>query len=152
MAPCFLAMGSTRVIAVPLSGPVETLRLVAQDVALSLENLPSTPSFTTARSEVFVESRKLRDVPAEIARHQRELEKLDQQIAAKQKKLANEQFVSRAPAAVVAQERAASPNSKRDERRPPRRSPSSSGLNHLSPRRHVGRASVEGHRDWLAGN
>ncbi len=106
MVPCFLAMASTKVIAVPVSGPAETLSLAAQDVALRLENLPSTPSFTTARSEVFVESRKLKDVPAEIARHQREREKVVQQIAAKQKKLANEQFISRAPPAVVEQERA----------------------------------------------
>jgi valyl-tRNA synthetase len=46
-------------------------------------------------------------VAAEIARQQKELAKQMQMIAAKEKQLANEAFVSRAPAAVIAKERAA---------------------------------------------
>ena len=46
------------------------------------------------------------DKPAEIARNEKELAKLAQAIAAKQAKLAGGTFVERAPAEVVAKERA----------------------------------------------
>ncbi len=55
--------------------------------------------------EVFVDLADLIDVEAEIARKQQELGKLAGLIAAKEKKLANANFVDRAPAAVVQKER-----------------------------------------------
>jgi valyl-tRNA synthetase len=45
------------------------------------------------------------DVEAEIAKNQKELEKLSGMILAKERKLANEGFASRAPADVVQKER-----------------------------------------------
>jgi len=55
--------------------------------------------------EVFVDLADLIDVEAEIARKQKELEKLDSLLAAKRKKLSNDDFVERAPEAVVEKER-----------------------------------------------
>jgi len=55
--------------------------------------------------EIFVDLEGLIDVEAEIARKRKELEKLDAQIAGKQKKLSNDNFISRAPADVVERER-----------------------------------------------
>lgn len=55
--------------------------------------------------EVFVDLAGLIDVPAEIAKNQKERERVLGFISGKEKKLANESFVSRAPAEVVAQER-----------------------------------------------
>ena len=55
--------------------------------------------------EVFVDLAELIDVEAEIAKKRQELAKLEQLIAAKRKKLDNESFTSRAPAAVVQKER-----------------------------------------------
>jgi len=63
-------------------------------------------NFTAAGCEVFVDLAGHIDVKAEITRNQRESEQLQGQIAAKEKKLANEDFVRRAPAEVVAKERA----------------------------------------------
>jgi len=55
--------------------------------------------------EVFVDLAELIDVEAEIARKKQEAEKLLHSIAAKEKKLSDESFLKRAPAAVVAKER-----------------------------------------------
>ncbi|MFO0901135.1 MAG: valine--tRNA ligase [Pirellulales bacterium] len=56
--------------------------------------------------EVFVDLAGLIDKPAEIARNEKERAKLAQAIAAKQAKLSGGTFVERAPAEVVAKERA----------------------------------------------
>ena len=58
-----------------------------------------------AGMDVYVDLAELIDVPAEIARTQQEVEKLTGFIAAKEKKLANANFVGRAPAEVVQKER-----------------------------------------------
>ena len=55
--------------------------------------------------EIFVDLANLIDVAAEIERKKQEWAKLDGFIAAKRKKLANEAFVQRAPAAVIQGER-----------------------------------------------
>jgi valyl-tRNA synthetase len=55
--------------------------------------------------EVFVDLAGLIDLDAEIAKKRDELAKLEARIAAQQKKLANENFLRRAPAAVVEKER-----------------------------------------------
>ena len=62
-------------------------------------------NFTAAGCEVFVDLAGHIDVDAEIARDEKEAENLRRQIDAKEKKLANENFVSRAPADVVQKER-----------------------------------------------
>jgi valyl-tRNA synthetase len=56
--------------------------------------------------EIFVDLADLIDLDAEIAKKKDELAKLEARIAAQKKKLANENFLKRAPAAVVEKERA----------------------------------------------
>jgi valyl-tRNA synthetase len=67
---------------------------------------PSAAMATAVGCDVFVDLADLVDVDAEIARLLKENEKTEGFIAAKQSKLANESFVSRAPDAVIAKERA----------------------------------------------
>ena len=67
---------------------------------------PSAATSTAAGCDVFVDLAGLVDVDAEIARLLKENEKTEGFIAAKQSKLANESFVSRAPDPVIAKERA----------------------------------------------
>jgi valyl-tRNA synthetase len=64
-------------------------------------------NFSAAGCEVFVDLAEHIDVETEIARHEKEIEQFRTQIASKEKQLANENFVRRAPAEVVAKERAA---------------------------------------------
>ncbi len=64
-------------------------------------------NFTAAGCDVFVDLADHIDVGAENARLEKEKQQLTGQIASKEKQLANENFVSRAPAEVVAKERAA---------------------------------------------
>ena len=56
-------------------------------------------------AEVYVDLKDFIDVDAEIARNEKQLQKLMGMITGKEKKLANENFVSRAPADVVQKER-----------------------------------------------
>jgi valyl-tRNA synthetase len=56
--------------------------------------------------EVFVDLADLIDLDAEIAKKKDDLAKLEARIAAQKKKLSNENFIQRAPAAVVEKERA----------------------------------------------
>jgi valyl-tRNA synthetase len=55
--------------------------------------------------EVYVDLAGLIDLDAEVARKQDEIAKLEARIVGQKKKLANENFVARAPAAVVQKER-----------------------------------------------
>ena len=55
--------------------------------------------------EVLVDLKDLIDIEAEIARKEKEAQKLQGLITGKEKKLANENFVGRAPADVVQRER-----------------------------------------------
>jgi valyl-tRNA synthetase len=55
--------------------------------------------------ELFVDLKGLIDIKAEIARLEKERDRLAQAIASKEKKLSNASFVERAPADVVAKER-----------------------------------------------
>ncbi|HVU87122.1 MAG TPA: class I tRNA ligase family protein [Pirellulales bacterium] len=67
---------------------------------------PATSANTVLRAgELFVDLAGLIDVEAEIARNQKERERLLGAIATKEKKLANANFVERAPAEVVEAER-----------------------------------------------
>lgn len=63
--------------------------------------------FTATGIDLYVDLAQHIDVAAEIDRKKKEQSKLEQMIAGKQRQLANEAFVSRAPAAVIAKERAA---------------------------------------------
>jgi valyl-tRNA synthetase len=67
----------------------------------------NTASFTAAGAEVHVDLADFIDVEAEIARLTKDRERLEQGIANKQRQLGNENFVARAPAEVIAKERAA---------------------------------------------
>jgi valyl-tRNA synthetase len=70
--------------------------------------LPATSTgFRAAGVEVLVDLTGLVDVGAEIARKEKELASKTAAFASKQKQLSNQNFVSRAPAEVVAKERAA---------------------------------------------
>jgi valyl-tRNA synthetase len=68
------------------------------------------PPATCARAslpgvEIFVDLQDFIDVDAEIARKTKEQHRIAALIAGKEQKLANQRFVSRAPAAVVERER-----------------------------------------------
>jgi valyl-tRNA synthetase len=69
---------------------------------------PATSASAVAGStEVYVDLAGLIDVEAEKARQSKELSRLAGAITAKERQLANENFVSRAPAEVIEKERAA---------------------------------------------
>ncbi|MDR0870768.1 MAG: valine--tRNA ligase [Planctomycetaceae bacterium] len=55
--------------------------------------------------DLFVDLSNLIDVPAEITKLEKELEKLDGLIESRNRKIADESFIAKAPAAVVAKER-----------------------------------------------
>ncbi len=67
---------------------------------------PSGPTFVLPWAEVFVDLTAYIDVAAEIARKSKELSNLAQWIADKERKLANTNFVERAPTEVIEKERA----------------------------------------------
>jgi len=60
---------------------------------------------TLSGIEIFVDLADLIDIEAEIARKQQDIERLEKLIVGKKKKLENENFVDRAPEAVVQKER-----------------------------------------------
>jgi len=67
----------------------------------------ASASFVASSAEVFVDLTGHIDLAAEHARKTKELAKLVQAIAAKERQLSNTSFVERAPAEVIAKERAA---------------------------------------------
>jgi valyl-tRNA synthetase len=89
MQAYFLSMAAARPTA---WGPQAAAPAWSADVALS-------------GMEVFVDLADLIDIPAEIQRKRQEVAKLDGLIVAKRKKLENQNFLARAPAAVVESER-----------------------------------------------
>ncbi len=91
MAPYFAAMAGAEATA---WGP---------DVAAP----PTSASDVITGAEIFVDLAEHVDVDAEISRKTKELAKLDSAIAGKQRQLGNENFVKRAPAAVIEKERTA---------------------------------------------
>lgn len=66
---------------------------------------PTHAAISLPQAEVFVDLRNFIDVAAEIQRNEKLLEKLAAQIQGKEQKLANANFVDRAPADVVGRER-----------------------------------------------
>jgi valyl-tRNA synthetase len=71
----------------------------------SVATPPLAAAATLAGMELFVDLAELIDLDAELARKRDELAKLAGRIATQEKKLSNESFVARAPAAVVQKER-----------------------------------------------
>lgn len=91
MRPLLESMSNSQVIELGLSAkPFET------DAPLSIASIGI---------DVHVDLEKFIDVAAELQRLERLLSQIEKQIAAKEQKLSNESFVSRAPEQVVAQER-----------------------------------------------
>ncbi len=80
------------------AGSVEVLRDVPSDTS-------GMVSVVTEGAKMFMPMAELVDLAAERARIERELEKAKKDVAGQQAKLANENFVSRAPERVVAAER-----------------------------------------------
>jgi valyl-tRNA synthetase len=89
MAPYFESMAKARGVA---WGPQATAPATSANVNVSA-------------GELFVDLTGLIDVPAEIARNEKERDRLAGSIASKKKKLENASFVERAPPDVVATER-----------------------------------------------
>jgi valyl-tRNA synthetase len=79
----------------------------ARDVAWgsTIQPPPTHAKRDVLGAEVFVDLKDAIDVEAEILRNEKQAEKLRKMIAAKQQKLANENFVQRAPENVVQGER-----------------------------------------------
>jgi valyl-tRNA synthetase len=76
-------------------------------VGLDVSAPPMSAHFTAGGIDIYVDLAEHIDVAAEKSRKEKESAKYDQLIAAKEKQLSNAAFVSRAPAAVIAKERAA---------------------------------------------
>jgi valyl-tRNA synthetase len=70
-----------------------------------VEPFASRAQVSLAGAELYVDLAELIDVGAEIARNEKERDKLASQIAGREKKLANAGFMERAPASVVEKER-----------------------------------------------
>jgi len=71
----------------------------------TVQSPPLAANASLPGMEIYVDLADLIDVEAEIARKREELSKLESRVASQSKKLANENFLQRAPAAVVQKER-----------------------------------------------
>jgi len=98
---------ATAALLKPMASYIESMAK-ARGVAWGPQVAPpqTAASVGLACGELHVDLSGLIDVPAEIARNEKERERLQASIASKDKKLANANFVDRAPAEVVATERA----------------------------------------------
>jgi len=91
----------------PMRQAIESMAVCEiADLGPDADGAAGAAEITVAGCELFIDLADLIDVDAEIDRISRELAKLEGLIKGKQGKLANEQFTSRAPAAVVEKERA----------------------------------------------
>ena len=91
----------------PMRPAIEAM--AAADIAAFGPDASASPSAATASAagcDVFVDLADLVDVDAEIPRLLKENEKTEGFLRAKQTKLADEKFASRAPEAVISKERA----------------------------------------------
>jgi len=89
MAPYFLSMANAK----------------GKGFGKDVEIPETNAQLTVGDMEVFVDLKDFIDVAAEIERNEKQLAKLQQMITGKEKKLQNENFVSRAPADVVDREK-----------------------------------------------
>src|SRR5262249_45477558 len=80
---------------------------VLTDIGPDVQPPALSAHFTASGIDIYVDLAEHIEVEAEKSRKEKEMARYEQQIAAKEKQLANESFVSRAPAAVIAKERAA---------------------------------------------
>jgi valyl-tRNA synthetase len=101
------AGAETAALLEPLRPPLESMAM-AEITALGPAATPGPLAATAmaAGCDLFVDLAGLVDIEAEIARLTKETEKTAGFVQAKQKKLGDETFTARAPAAVVAKERA----------------------------------------------
>jgi len=98
-------------VTVELLQPMEAyFSFMANATATGLGPLVTPPATNATINregmEVYIDLTDLIDVAVEIARNEKEEERLRNQITGKEKKLSNERFVDRAPAEVVQRERA----------------------------------------------
>ena len=77
-----------------------------ESIALAEEDLPLSAMQLVGQMEIHLPLAGFIDQDAEIARLQKEIDKLEQEVQRIEAKLSNEAFVSKAPAAVVDKERA----------------------------------------------
>ncbi len=91
----------------PLAGYFSSMA-AAQAAGLGPDVIVPTPSAQAVvpAGELFVDLSEFIDEAAEVARHEKEREKLVDFARAKEEKLANPQFLARAPAEIVAKEQA----------------------------------------------
>jgi valyl-tRNA synthetase len=89
-----------------VSGQFENLaRTMLESAGAEVARPKGSASFALADADGFILLEGVIDRDAELKRQRKELEKLGGIIAGSEKKLADEKFVSRAPAEVVAQAR-----------------------------------------------
>jgi valyl-tRNA synthetase len=102
MEPYFQSMAGARpaVWGPDVQAPALSAGVTIQSPAIRLGSITQVPVF-----EIFVNLAGLLDVDAEITKKRQELAKLAGMIEGKNKKLANEAFVGKAPPAVVQKER-----------------------------------------------
>ncbi len=97
----------TAALLAPMHGAIESMAVAGlTGVGPDVAGAAGAATATVLGCDVFVDLAGLIDVGAEIARLERENEKTVGFIAAKKKKLTDEKFVGKAPAAVVEKERA----------------------------------------------
>jgi valyl-tRNA synthetase len=92
----------------PMGSYFETMAgAVPTEIGPSVAAPPLSAHFNASGIDVYVDLAEHIDIDAEITRNEKELAQKDKLILAKEKQLSNDAFVSRAPAAVIAKERAA---------------------------------------------
>ena len=91
---------------IPMQSAIEAMAVCrVVGLAPDAQPAPGSAEISVADCDIYIDLADLIDIDAEIMRLQREVEKLDKLIKAKQGKLTNEKFVSHAPPAIVEKER-----------------------------------------------
>ncbi len=104
---CIKCDAATAALLHPMAAYFQSMaNATATDFGPSVVPPPMTSKSAVSGMEIFVDMKNLIDVPAEIARNEKEEQKLLGLIKGKEGKLSNSSFVDRAPASVVEAERA----------------------------------------------
>ena len=91
---------------IPMQSAIEAMAVCRViGLASDAHPAPGSAEISAADCDIFIDLADLIDIDAEIMRLQRELDKLEKVIKAKQGKLNNQKFVSHAPPAIVEKER-----------------------------------------------
>ena len=91
---------------IPMQSAIEAMAVCrVVGLASDAHPAPGSAEISAADCDIFIDLADLIDIDAEIMRLQRELDKLEKVIKAKQVKLNNQKFVSHAPPAIVEKER-----------------------------------------------